>query len=231
MSIKETCVIFYAVRSSLLPARKSRYRGLFVQWRVSPIRFGKKSIGEETTPDCTKIANTTRRCSIQTQGGMSNMSEDKKTGWVYGIFVFSILITFVACTINSPSPSQVVQKFHSYVDQKETSNAYELLSQRVRRPLAGMQALGLTAQGALESASNVVVADGRIKNIVITAEKIEGETAIVNFEVTYEYEKGKERWKYSDGTTSEKDRRLRFKNGLIKEDGKWKIDMFSPPIR
>lgn len=147
--------------------------------------------------------------------------------------IFLILILLMILTgcgsSSANSPSQIVKKFYSHLENNETSKAREFLSQRVTIVLSGLQ-LFTDAQTNLVLVSRVkssVVKNDtvyaldlmsmsmqtHIKDVAITKEEINGESAIVDFKVSY-----------TEGFN------LNFKNFLIKEGGRWKVDQFSSPI-
>lgn len=120
------------------------------------------------------------------------------------ISVLAVLAILMGCNLLSGnSPAKVVQEFHRLVEKGELSKAYELVSQSGK----GLLAMAGGAQG-LSSGTNEIKQKGGIKNIKIIKEDVTGEMATVNFEITY-----------GNGSVKKDNEKL------IKEDGKWKLDV------
>lgn len=116
-------------------------------------------------------------------------------------FMALLVLSITACS-SFDSPSTVVKHFYEYVAAGKVNDAYELIAKDGKLML---QKYG-GGVSALSDSTQKLKGKGGLESIKIKSEEITGDTAEVEFSLTY-----------GNGTTKNDNEKL------VKENGSWKI--------
>ena len=127
--------------------------------------------------------------------------------WKTAIWVAALMLAAGAlegcASKDQKTPSGVVKAAYRAANEGRYEEVEQFLSSGLRKKVSMLVFFG----GSLEEKLDKETKKGTIKKIKIKKEEIEGEQAVVRFEIRFE-----------DGTTKEADKKL------VLEDGEWKID-------